>query len=43
MTLSIDAEKAFNKVQPPFMIKKKTLFRKWAEKAPVCAALSDFS
>ena len=29
MKISIDAEKAFDKIQHPFMIKKK-LFKKWA-------------
>ena len=29
MIISIDAEKAFDKIQHPFMIKKKTL-QKWA-------------
>ena len=28
MTISIDAEKAFDKIQHPFMIKKKKLSRK---------------
>ena len=30
MIISIDAEKAFDKIQHPFMIKKKKLSRKWA-------------
>ena len=30
MIISIDAEKAFNKIQHPFMIKKKKNFKKWA-------------
>ena len=29
MIISIDAEKAFDKIQHPFMIKKKKLFKKW--------------
>ena len=29
MIISIDAEKAFDKVQHPFMIKKKKLLQKW--------------
>ena len=32
MITSIDAEKAFDKIQHPFMIKK--LSRKWAKKEP---------
>ena len=32
MIISIDAEKAFDKIQHPFMIKK--LFKKWAQKEP---------
>ena len=32
MTISIDAEKAFDKIQHPFMIK--TLQKKWAQKEP---------
>ena len=30
MIISTDAEKAFDKIQHPFMIKKKNLFKKWA-------------
>ena len=29
MKISIDTEKAFDKIQHPFMIKKKKLFKKW--------------
>ena len=32
MIISIDMEKAFDKIQHPFMIKKKKLFKKWALK-----------
>ena len=32
MIISIDAEKAFDKIQDPFMIKKS--FKKWARKEP---------
>ena len=39
MTLSIDAEKAFNKVQPPFMIKKKNTLQKMGREGTcVCCA-----
>ena len=30
MIISVDAEKAFDKIQHPFFKKKKTLFREWA-------------
>ena len=32
MIISIDAEKAFDKIQHPFMIKKKKTLQKWAQK-----------
>ena len=32
MIISIDAEKASNKIQHPFVIKKKNLSRKWAQR-----------
>ena len=34
MIISINAEKAFDKIQDPFMIKKKKSFKKWARKEP---------
>ena len=34
MTILIHAVKAFDKIQHPFMIKKKTNSRKWAKKEP---------
>ena len=43
MIISIDAEKAFDKIQHPFMIKKKKLQKMGREATYVCAVLSDFS
>jgi len=37
MIISIDAEEAFDKIQYPFMIKKKNLSRKWAWREPTSA------
>ena len=34
MVISIDAEKAFDKIQHPFMIKKKNLSTKWGMYVP---------
>ena len=34
MITSKDAEKVVDKIQHPFMIKNKTLYRKWAQRKP---------